>query len=90
MTELLVAFERPASLTEGEFRSWLVGYAKALTNTSASLTPEPRAQGAISVVCLTVDGDLESVSAQDAIGALLGDMRMLGLRPDVIATENEA
>jgi hypothetical protein len=88
MTELFVAYERPASLTESEFHSWLVGCAKALANTSASLTLAPGTQGDLDMVRLTVEGDPQSTSAQDAIGELLGDMRMLGLRPAVIAAED--
>jgi len=88
MTVLLVTYERPASLTESEFRSWLVGRAEALANASTSLILEPGTRGDLEVMRLTVDGDLQSTSTQDAIGGLLGDMRMLGLRPAVIVADD--
>lgn len=88
MPELLVTYDRPASLTESEFHSWLAGCAVALANASTSLILEPGTRGDSEALRLTVDGDPQSKSTQDAIGGLLGDMRMLGLRPTVIAAED--
>jgi hypothetical protein len=89
MTQLVLAYERPASLAEREFRSWLLSCTKGLANRSASLAVEPGTLGGRSVLRLTIDADPRSKSTQDTIGGLLGDMRMLGLRPEVIAASND-
>jgi hypothetical protein len=89
MIELLLAYERPASLAEREFRSWLAGSTNGFTSTPASLSVEPGTLGGRSVLRLTVDGDPPSASTQDTITGLLGDMRMLGLRPEVIAASDD-
>lgn len=88
MTDLLITYERPESLTESEFRSWFIARVKALTDIPAALILEPGTRDGLSAMRLTLHGDQEQPSVQDVISELLGDMRMLGQRPTVIAAEN--
>jgi hypothetical protein len=87
MTQLLLAYERPAGLTEHDFRSWLLSCTTMLATRSASLAVEPGTLGGRSALRLSIDADRRSTSTQDTIAGLLGDMRMLGLRPEVIAAD---
>jgi len=89
MIELLLAYQRPSSLAEPEFRSWLAASTKALTRASASSTVEPSRIGARNVLHLTINADPRCRCTHDAIADLLGDMHMLGLRPEVIAASDD-
>ena len=89
MIELLLAYQRPANLAEPEFRSWLAASTTALTHTSVSSTVEPSRLGARSALRLTMDADPRCRCTHDAITELLGDMRMLGLRPEVTAASDD-
>lgn len=88
MTELLITYQRPTALSERELSSWLVARADGLMNTPAILVVEPtgalRGLGAMRVA---VEADSRPRRARDAISALLGEMRKLGLRPRVIAAK---
>jgi hypothetical protein len=89
MIELLLAYQLPANLAEPEFRSWLAAITRALTAISPSSTLESSGLGARSVLRLTVGTDPRCRRTHDAITELLGDMRMLGLRPEVIAASDD-
>lgn len=88
MTELLITYQRPTALSERELSSWFVARADGLMNTPAILVVEPtgalRGLGAMRVA---VEADSRPRRARDAISALLGEMRRLGLRPRVIAAK---
>jgi hypothetical protein len=71
--EVLICFERPASLSESEMRSWVM----------------ERAQTRRPMVALDGSGpvlrvDIAAEAADDQLADLMLDMRLLGLRPTVV------
>jgi len=81
MAHVQIAYHRPTDLSEHELRSWLVGRAGSLM----SLRLEPAGmESDRGVVHVTVGESFPPMLAQDAIGGLVGDMRMLGLRPAIL------
>jgi hypothetical protein len=78
-----IAYHRPAGLSDDDLRSWLVVRAGSLM----SLRLEPAgAQTDHGVVHVTVEVPRQPGRGRDAIGGLLGDMRMLGLRPTIVSS----
>ncbi len=71
MAEVLISFQRPDSLTESEMRAWV---------TQRSDVGQPSLMLSRSLLRVEVDADTDEQLAE-----LMLDMRLLGLRPAVVA-----
>jgi hypothetical protein len=83
MAQAQIAYHRPTGLSEDELRSWLLG--RAGSRISLRLAPAGT-QSDRGVVHVIVAQPREPGRSEDAIGGLLGDMRMLGLRPAIVSS----
>ncbi len=84
MAEFLIGFARPASMSEAEMRSWIEQRGGAGQPGLAL----GRARGADDHEHLWVTATADAVSTvEDQIADLILDMRLLGLRPTVMATD---
>jgi hypothetical protein len=83
MSEVLIALERPASLTP-ELRAWIhhrIGSGRALLTRSRLNGPGP-------TLLLRVELDAESDDAVDEeVTDLMTDLRLLGLRPALVSQQ---
>jgi len=91
MPELLISFRRPPSLAPADLRGWLASQGRGFAALSGRLATAPATSHAVGA-----DPSLLRVSlpagtgrtADDRITELLGDMRMLGLNPQIVAPDN--
>ena len=83
MAEVLIAYQRPIGLSEDDLRSWLVGYASPPMPVRLESVDTQNDRGTLRVA---FEQPSQPSSAQDAIDRLLGDMRMLGLQPVIVAS----
>lgn len=86
MIEVLIAYQLPESLAEAELRSWLGDQMRVLSGEAAEVLPPGSADDQHREYLLRFAlGADPTRSADDRIAELVTDMRMLGLRPEIIA-----
>lgn len=84
MAEVLIAFRRPPSMSASDLRAWVselglaAGRALAVSGPEGSPTDELRLRVQI--------GDGAGEAGLDELTDLMTDMRLLGLRPAVVAS----
>jgi hypothetical protein len=87
VAELLIGFWRPSSMTVSEVRAWLVD--RALVRSRALALSVPEASVGQQGLRLRVElDDSEVETAEEELADLMMDMRLLGLRPAVLTSEN--
>lgn len=84
MTEVLIAFRRPASMSASELRTWVsalkLGCGRALAVSGA----EGASADELRLRVEMYDGAAET--AEEELTDLMTDMRLLGLRPAVVSS----
>jgi hypothetical protein len=83
MAEVLIAYQRPTGLSDDDLRSWLVGHAGPSMSVRLESADTQNDRG---IVRVKFEQPSQPSIAQDAIDRLLGDMRMLGLQPLIVAS----
>jgi hypothetical protein len=83
MAEGLIAYQRPIGLSDDDLRSWLGGHAGPMVPVILEATDTQNDRG---VVRVKFEQPSQPSIAQSVIDRLLGDMRMLGLQPVIIAS----
>jgi hypothetical protein len=82
MQQVRISYHRPPGLSDDQLRSWLVGQARS----PMSMTLEPAtAYGDRGFVRVTLEELPDRRRTEDVLAGLVGDMRMLGLQPAVVA-----
>lgn len=91
--ELLISFRRPPSLAPAHLRGWLASQSGAFAALSGRFAAVPAASAAgggdHSLLRVSLPAGTGR-SADDRITELLGDMRMLGLNPQIVAPDSGA
>lgn len=82
IVELLIGFTRPESMSDSQMRSWIND--RARTGRPALTVGRAGAAEAHELLWVTAASDAVS-SAEDQVSDLLLDMRLLGLRPTIMA-----
>jgi hypothetical protein len=83
MSEVLIAVQRPASMTESEMRTWLTERDRARKPTLALSGPHGSGNQSL-LLCVEVPAD--SIPAVDEqLTDLMMDMRLLGMRPAILS-----
>ena len=86
MIEVLISYQLPESLAEAELRSWLGDQMRVLSGEAAEVQPPGSADDPHRNYLLRFAlGADPTRSADDRIAELVTDMRMLGLRPEIVA-----
>jgi hypothetical protein len=82
VTEVLISFQRPASMTESEMRAWITERARTRQPQLALAGPDgSESQPQL----LRVEVRADSIeAAEEQLTDLMMDMRLLGLRPTVV------
>jgi hypothetical protein len=84
VTEVLISFQRPASMTELEMRSWIT---KRSAASQPVLALRRRDGPAHQARLLRAELQAESVeAAEEQLAELMMDMRLLGLRPSIVSS----
>ena len=82
VTEVMISFERPPSMSDAEMRAWIAERARSDEPAIALDGPE---RGTAQL--LHVELPARSTEAAEAqLADLMMDMRLLGLRPEVVRT----
>jgi hypothetical protein len=84
VTEVLILFQRPFSMSESEMRAWIdqrarTGRPAVALDGSASSASEPR------LLRVEVLGDADQAAGDD-LSDLMLDMSLLGMSPTVVST----
>jgi hypothetical protein len=80
MTKVMISFERPLSMSEAEMRAWITERARA---GEPVLTLDGRDSGAAELLHVELpEGSMKE--ADEQLTELMMDMRLLGLRPEVV------
>jgi len=82
MAQVQIAYHRPTDLSDDDLRAWLAGRAGSLMSLRLEPAGTQRDRGVVHVI---VEEPPQPSHTHDAIGGLLGDMRMLGLRPAIVS-----
>jgi hypothetical protein len=84
VSEVWISFQRPASMTELEMRSWITKRAGA---GQPELALRGRAGSPDQARLLRAELHAESIeSADEQLADLMMDMRLLGLRPSIVSS----
>jgi hypothetical protein len=81
---VLITFERPASMSRSEVSGWISERAQP-RSTAITLGVADSAEKDLEVVRVEVRGNWTE-AAQDQLADLMMDMRLLGLRPEIVST----
>jgi hypothetical protein len=84
MAEVLIAFRRPPSMSAPELREWVSALRLACARSLAVSGPEGSPTDELRL-CVQIEDGAEH-AAEDELGDLLTDMRLLGLRPAVVVS----
>lgn len=82
VAEVVITFERPASMSTSEMSAWVSERAQARSPAIALDVPD-RAERGRQVLRVAVRGEWTE-AADDQLADLMMDMRLLGLRPTVM------
>ena len=82
MAEVTIAFERPATLSAAEMHAWVID--RALVGRRALVLSGPDGSNRDELV-LRLEIDDGASDAAEQLTELMMDMRLLGLRPAVVA-----
>jgi hypothetical protein len=82
--EVMISFERPASMTESEMRAWVTERGRVRRSERCSGADGGASREAL-LLCVDVQAD--SKTAEEQLTDLMMDMRLLGLRPNVVSGE---
>jgi hypothetical protein len=82
VSEVLISFQWPASITASELRSWIASRAQTLTG-ALTLTGPPGLESRPPLLRVELRDDSWE-PAEEQITGLVTDMRLLGLRPQVV------
>jgi hypothetical protein len=83
VTEVLISFKRPVSMSESEIRAWI---SKQATSRQPALTLTRRHLADGPVLLLHVaPGAGSATAANEQLADLMMDMRLLGLCPTVVS-----
>jgi hypothetical protein len=80
---VLIAYDRPSGLSDDELRSWFLARADLLISVRLESADTQSDRG---IVHVTFEQPSQPSRAKNAIDRLLGDMRMLGLQPAIVAS----
>jgi hypothetical protein len=83
VAEVLIAFERPASMSKSEMRTWVSERGRA-GPPAIALGGADGAEGDDRVLRVDVRGD-STGAVEDLLADLMMDMRLLGLRPTIVS-----
>ena len=86
MAEVVIAFKRPPSMTASEMRAWVIDRALVRQRALALSVPEA-SWGQGFRLCVEIDDDAGE-TAEEELGELMMDMRLLGFQPAVVAQQD--
>jgi hypothetical protein len=82
VNEVMISFERPPSMSDAEMRAWIAE--RAHSSEPALMLAGPESASA-ELLCVELPtSSIEAARAQ--LAELMMDMRLLGLRPEVVRT----
>jgi hypothetical protein len=84
VTAVLITFERPASMSRSEMSGWISERAQPRSN-AISLGVTDSTEKDPQVLRVEVRGNWTQ-AAEDQLADLMMDMRLLGLRPEIVST----
>ena len=83
MAELVISFRQPPTMTAAEMHAWVIDRALVRQRALVLSAPETPHRGGLRLR-VEVDDD-ELATAEEELSDLMMDMRLLGLRPAVVA-----
>jgi hypothetical protein len=88
MAEVVIAFERPPSMTASEMRAWVIDRALVRQRALAVSAPQGSWSHALRLR-VEIDDDADETAAEE-LTDLMMDMRLLGFRPAVLSPDERA
>jgi hypothetical protein len=82
VADVVIAFQRPVSMTESEMRAWIVERALVRQVALALSGPDGPESQALRLRVEVREGSI--ATAEEELTDLMMDMRLLGLRPAVV------
>jgi hypothetical protein len=86
MSEVLISFQRPASLSDSELRAWISE--RSRRHNPALALGEPGGSGNPSLVRVDLRPDSD-LPIDEQLTDLMMDMRLLGLRPAIVSADGD-
>ncbi len=85
MADVVIALQRPLSMGVSEMRAWVIGRASARQPALTLSVPEAPSSDRL-LLRVELDDDAMGTAEDDFID-LMTDMRLLGLRPEVVTSD---